>query len=114
MAERKTFNKLVRDKIPQLLKEKSCSPETRVLGEKEYKICLFEKLKEECEEVICAQGKSHLAEELADVLEVISSIAKHSEITMPEIEKIRIAKKEKRGGFGHGIFLISTETAEKI
>lgn len=111
---RKIFNKLVRDKIPEILKAGRGKPETLILNGNEYSIKLNEKLLEECNEVISADGKNHLAEELADLLEVIMSIAKHNEINFENIEKIRTAKKEKRGGFDSKILLKSTEIIKNM
>ena len=111
---RKTFNKLVRDKIPQMLEAGGGRPETTVLTDDEYYTKLNEKLFEECDEVVTAQDKNHLTEELADLLEVIISIAKHREINFEDIEKTRLIKKEKRGGFDSKILLISTEKVKNI
>ena len=73
-----------------------------------YTECLFNKLREECEEVITADSKENLAEELADLLEVMQAIAKNNNIDFEEIEKIKAFKKEKRGGFERKIFLKSS------
>lgn len=111
---RKVFNKLVRDKIPQMLQAGGGSPETLILSDDEYYTELNKKLFEECDEVVTAHDKNHLTEELADLLEVIISIAKHREINFEDIEKIRINKKEKRGGFDSKILLKSTEIVKNI
>ena len=103
------FNKLVRDKIPEIISKNGSNPTIKVLNGEEYKIALFEKLTEECAEVISAENKEHLTEELADLFEVIHSIIKNQDITFEEIEKVRLSKKEKRGGFDEKIFLISSE-----
>lgn len=103
------FNKLVRDKIPEIISKNGSNPTIKVLNGEEYKIAIFEKLKEECAEVISAENKEHLTEELADLFEVIHSIIKNQDITFEEIEKVRLSKKEKRGGFDEKIFLISSE-----
>lgn len=105
---RKTFNKLVRDKIPELLDKNGGETETQILDNEKYISCLYEKLREECEEVITNDSKENLTEELADLLEVMHAIAKANNIDFGEIEKIRAAKKEKRGGFEDKIFLISS------
>ena len=69
------YNKLVRDKIPNIIKEKGETPVVRVLDEIEYKNELEKKLYEEYKEVIQASGDDRL-EELADMLEVIRALAK--------------------------------------
>ena len=106
--ERKIFNKLVRDKIPEMLDKNGGETETEILDNEKYIGCLFNKLKEECEEVITADSKENLAEELADLLEVMNAVAKTNNIDFAEIENIRTAKKEKRGGFERKIFLKSS------
>lgn len=112
--KRKIFNKLVRDKIPEMLDKNGGETETEILDNKKYIEYLFNKLKEECEEVITADSKENLTEELADLLEVINAIAKTNDIDFDKIEKIRLDKKEKRGGFEHKIFLKSSNVVNKI
>ena len=112
--ERKVFNKLVRDKIPALLDENGGETETKILNDKEYIKCLYEKLKEECTEVTEATSKEDLTEELADLYEVILSLIKVQNITTQDIENIRIQKKKKRGGFDSKIFLKSSNIVDKI
>ena len=114
MAERKTFNKLVRDKIPELLDKNGGQTETEILNDEKYINCLYEKLKEECEEVVNSNSQENLIEELADLFEVIISLAKAKNITLEEIEKIRIEKKNKRGGFDSRLFLKSSNIVNKI
>ena len=110
--ERKIFNKLVRDKIPELLDKNGGETETEILDDKKYVKYLFNKLKEECEEVITATSKENLAEELADLLEVMKAIAKTNDIDFEEIEKIRKVKQEKCGGFDRKIFLKSSNVVK--
>lgn len=112
--KRKIFNKLVRDKIPELLDKNGGETETKILDDEEYIKCLYEKLKEECAEVIGATSRGDLIEELADLSEVILSLTKAKNIDMEEIESTRIEKREKRGGFGSKIFLKSSNIVNKI
>lgn len=112
--ERKIFNKLVRDKIPEMLDKNGGETETKILNDEEYIKCLYEKLKEECNEVIEADSRKDLIEELADLHEVILSLTKAKNIGMEEIESTRIKKREKRGGFDSKIFLKSSNIVNKI
>lgn len=114
LMERKIFNKLVRDKIPEMLEANGGEPETETLTEEKYINCLYEKLKEECEETINSYSKENLMEELADLLEVMMAISNANGFNFSEIEKIRLAKKEKRGGFDSKIFLKSSNVINKI
>ncbi len=105
---KKTHNKLVRDKIPQILKEKNINYFIRKLNNKEYTQALKTKLQEEVNEFLEASNKEHQQEELADILEVIYSLAKNIGITLNELEKTRQEKLEKRSGFEEKIYLEKT------
>jgi len=73
---------------------------------------LKDKLLEEAQEVFDAYGdedKTHLKEEIADVIEVVDAILFHNNISLEEVLKIRDAKKEKRGGFEKGLYLESID-----
>ena len=105
MNKIKIFDKLVRDKIPEIIAANGSKAETKILDDCEYLKFLNEKLLEECMEVIQAKDKKSKSEELADVLEVIYSIADVFEIKIEEIEKIRINKKKERGGLDSKILL---------
>ncbi len=74
------YNKLVRDRIPEIIAEDGREPKTRILSEDEYMAELERKLREECEETIAARGgdtAEHRLEELGDVLEVMLALAKN-------------------------------------
>ena len=103
------YNKLVRDKIPEIIKANGETPITRTLDEKECKKELLNKLGEECEEVKSAQSSKDLLEECADVLEVIFSIGKLEGSSEEELIDIMRLKRIKRGGFDSRIYLESVE-----
>ena len=105
----KIFNKLVRDKIPEIIEGNGDIPSIRVLSDKECDKALNEKLKEELNEVINANNNKELTEELADLLEVIHAKANINGITYSDIENVRQIKKQKRGAFDKKIYLISTK-----
>ena len=69
------YNKLVRDKIPEIIIAQGETPITRVLNETDYKEELERKLFEECKEVVAANGIERI-EKLADMLEVIRALGK--------------------------------------
>lgn len=58
---------------------------------------------------MAATSITSLKEELADVQEVINVLCAHNGINPSEIEKIRIAKKNAKGGFSSGIFISCIE-----
>jgi predicted house-cleaning noncanonical NTP pyrophosphatase (MazG superfamily) len=93
--------KLVRDKIPDIIRAKGEVPATRVvLGTDEYQRMLCAKLSEEVLEFIASNGDPM---ELADVLEVVIALADDLGIGRQELEELRAKKAEERGGFAAGI-----------
>lgn len=98
------YNKLVRDKIPNIIKEKNETPVVKVLTDEEYKKELEKKLYEEYQEVLEANGEEKV-EELADMLELIRAIAKLENKTLEDVIEVANKKVDKRGGFEDKIFL---------
>lgn len=102
----KQYNKLVRDRIPEICKANGDIPKTRIIkDDAEYLRALIDKLAEEASEV----KDDPSLEELADTLEVVLSIGDALGFTPDQIEAARAHKAEKRGRFDSRIFLISTE-----
>ncbi len=101
---KKQYQKLVRDKIPEKIKNNNETPIIRTLNNKEYIKELEKKLYEEYIEVLSAKGNDKL-EELADMLEVITALANSENKTLDDIIKIANNKKDKRGAFNDKIFL---------
>ena len=96
-------NKLVRDRIPQIIMQSGKTCITRTLSDDEYISALDAKLQEELNEYL-ADGSM---EELADLLEVMMAAAEARGHTFAEVEVIRRTKAEKRGGFRERIWLES-------
>ena len=101
------YNKLVRDRIPEIIMSSGQACKTRILADEEYLRMLDAKLDEELAEYHNDQN----IEELADLLEVIRAAAIARGYTLEELETVRAKKAEKRGGFEQKILLI--ETIEK-
>lgn len=106
--EEKVFNKLVRDKIPEKIKNNGEVPYTRVLSDEEFRIELEKKLLEECNEVLKAVSLDDRVEELADVLEVLCAIGALEGKDLDSIISVMKSKREERGGFSQKIFLERT------
>lgn len=104
---KKEYNKLVRDNIPQIIENKGSKPIIRILDEEDYKIELEKKLYEEYQEVVGAQTSEDRIEELADMIEVISSLANIENKTLDDVVECAKVKKLKRGGFDKKIYLES-------
>lgn len=99
-----SYNKLVRDNIPNIIKNNGETPIIRILSDEEYKLELEKKLLEECREVISSSGDERI-EELADLLEVIISLGKIETKTLADVIRVCNIKREKRGGFEQKIYL---------
>ena len=100
----KEFYKLVRDNIPDIIKQNNEEPITRILDDKEYLDQLNIKLTDEVKEYL----DSGEIEELADIMEVILAIAKSKDVSYEQLEAIRKEKVLKRGAFDKKIFLEKT------
>lgn len=98
------YNKLVRDNIPEIIRNNGEEPIVEVLDNERYKLELENKLLEECNEVLASSSDDRL-EELADLMEVIASLANLENKSLDDINLIREDKKSKRGGFQKRILL---------
>ncbi len=95
------YNKLVRDKIPEIIEADGKTCEIEILSNDEYIKMIDAKLDEELAEY----HKDKNLEELADLLEVIHAAAIARGYSIEELEDLRAKKAEKRGGFKNKIFL---------
>ena len=101
-----TYNKLVRDKIPENIDSMEGRKATwRIMDNDEYIKELNKKLLEEAHEFI----EENAVEELADVMEVIQNIMRAKNISYEEVKKVQEIKREKKGGFSNRIYLIEVE-----
>jgi predicted house-cleaning noncanonical NTP pyrophosphatase (MazG superfamily) len=91
--------KLVRDKIPQIIRDTGAEPVTRVADAEEYRDLLRAKLVEEVDEFLASDDPN----ELADVLEVLLALAGDLGVDRDHLEKLRTAKAFERGGFADRI-----------
>jgi len=94
--------KLVRDRIPDLIAASGRRPEVRVCDDGEYTARLRAKLHEETDEYLGEPDP----EELADILEVVHALARTHGLDPAELEKLRAAKAAERGGFDHRLVLV--------
>ncbi len=100
------YNKLVRDKIPEVIQEnEGKNAKIRILNDEEYLKELNIKLKEEVEEYL-ASGE---IEELADIEEVLRALVEIKGKSLEEFDNLRLSKVEIRGAFKDKIFLESVE-----
>ncbi|EFW93402.1 hypothetical protein ZOD2009_06042 [Haladaptatus paucihalophilus DX253] len=101
----RTYDKLVRDHIPDIIEENDERPVTHVADSDEHERRLAEKLDEEVAEF----RESGEVMELADVLEVVYALAEGKGISPDELERLRAEKAAERGGFDDGIVLERVE-----
>ncbi len=97
----KTYNKLIRDKIPEIIAAKGEQAETHTADDKEFLEKAKEKIAEEVQEFL----ESNDPEELADLLEITYATAMAVGVSEDELNNIRAQKLEKRGGFEKRIIL---------
>lgn len=95
------YNKLVRDKIPVVLKAEGKTVRSHIASDDEYWDKLKHKLKEEAAEFFHAES----VEELADVIEVIEAIVAFKKIDNEALEQLRQQKNTDRGAFKDRIIL---------
>lgn len=97
----KVYNKLVRDKIPEIIEVDGRKCEIRIADKKEHYVLLEAKLEEEVKEFLEAKN----LEELADVMEVLFGLADRLGYSEEDLITKREEKREERGGFSEGIVL---------
>ena len=103
-----TYNKLVRDNIPDINRENGDTCKTKTVTGEELRTALREKLCEEVAEFLADES----LEELADILEVIHALSVDLGASPDRLDEICAEKYIERGGFEKGIMLLSTTEKE--
>ena len=98
------YNKAIRDKIPEIIRASGKDCDVKTLSDEAFLIEMEKKLLEEVHEY----GESGSIMELADVLEVVYSIASLRRVDKEELESLRVNKLKERGGFKENLFLVQT------
>ena len=101
----RSYNKLVRDNVPQLIKESGREFSSRVLNEKEYFDALLDKIVEEIEEYRISKNE----EEIADVYEALDCLVQLKEYEPMHIDYLQLIKREARGSFKDRILLVDVD-----
>jgi len=101
MTDQREYDKLVRDGIPEIIRETGERPVVHVADDAEYADRLADKLDEETAEF----RESGELEELADVLEVVQAICRHRGVEFEQVQQLREEKASERGGFGDRVVL---------
>jgi predicted house-cleaning noncanonical NTP pyrophosphatase (MazG superfamily) len=103
------YNKLVRDRIPEIIESTGKKFTTRILNNEEYITELKTKSFEELQEYVATENNEDAIEELADLLEIIHALSEYHGSSIEKVEAVRKEKAEKRGGFKEKIFLIEVK-----
>ena len=101
----KKYNKLVRDKIPEIIEAEGKETKYRILDNEEYRKELNKKLQEEVNEYL----EDNNIEELADITEVIYGILNSMNMSVQELEEVSKNKANKKGAFNQKIYLEEAE-----
>jgi predicted house-cleaning noncanonical NTP pyrophosphatase (MazG superfamily) len=105
------YNKLVRDRIPEIIRESGIECEIVILSDAEYCQALRQKLIEEATEVAEAD-EDELVAELADLYEVIDALMLSYGISGDEVLDAQVKRRETRGGFTRKIMLLRTSSIQ--
>jgi predicted house-cleaning noncanonical NTP pyrophosphatase (MazG superfamily) len=104
------YNKLVRDKIPEIIRAGNANPVVHIAEPTEFRSLLFEKLVEECDEF----RQNPCTEELADVMEVIHGLCGLVGLSIEDVETCRRSKLLERGGFQRRVVLEKVVEADPV
>jgi len=105
----KVWNKLVRDRIPEMIEADDVKAVTRTLTAAEFFDALHDKLIEEVGELKEAADREDVIAEAADILEVLTAVCDMHGVTMAEVARRQTLKRGERGAFNDRILLIATK-----
>ena len=103
------YNKIVRDKIPQIIRDSGRTCEYKILGESEVKEALKEKLLEKAQIFL----KRPSEDELSDIYELLDAIVETFEYEPLHIDYLKIQNKENKGTYSEKVFLISVDDGQQ-
>lgn len=113
MGKSITYNKLVRDYIPEIIKEDGMRAEVKILDDIDYVKELNNKLIEEAKELVNAPDENAVKNEIIDIYEVLYAIEKFHGFRHSELIELQEKKRDERGGFKKKIFLTKTVQIEE-
>ncbi len=105
---KRSYNKLVRDKIPELIEESGRIYHAKVLSDNEYFEALLDKIVEEIEEFRVSTNE----EELADVFEALDCLVQFKDYEPLHIDYLKLIRREARGSFREKVLLIDVDDKE--
>jgi len=106
IKRKKVYNKLIRDRMPQIIESNGDTPIYKIISGKNLKIALKNKLLEESEEVAVSKTRKNLLEELADTYQALIDLTEECGFTYSNLITEVERKFKEKGGFRNGVFLI--------
>lgn len=110
---RTTYNKLVRDRIPEIIKADGKFCHVEVMPDEQYRLALAEKLVEESKEAATAAragNKTDLMRELADIYEVIDGLMVSYALDRDAVLELKLSRELERGAFKEKLQLVWVES----
>jgi predicted house-cleaning noncanonical NTP pyrophosphatase (MazG superfamily) len=107
-----TYNKLVRDRIPEIIRADGKRCQVSIMSEEEYRLALAEKLVEEATEALAAARASDeagLMKELADIYEVVDGLMASHGLEREAVLDLQRRRRQERGGFAKRLRLVWVE-----
>lgn len=104
------MGKLVRDKIPDIIRASGRTPHVSTLAGDQYRLALIDKIREEVDELVAAEKSDAVIEEAADVLEVLIAMVAEHGADLDSIVDVARHKRTERGGFGMRVWLDRIDT----
>lgn len=108
-----TYNKLIRDNIPEIIEKDNKSCIVTVLSDVQFKAELKQKLIEEAKELSLAETRDELINELADIQEILDNVRRITKITQEEVIVYQNKKAVKNGRFDKKLLLVSVEESHE-
>ena len=106
------YDKLIRDRIPEIIKEAGWLPAVKILKKSEFLNAIKKKVFEEAGELIQSKDKKGIVDEIVDIQELLDVLAAEIKLTKSELKKLQADKRKKRGGFKKRLFLIKEEKVD--
>ena len=99
------YDKAIRDKIPEIIRESGSKCNIKTLSDKEF----LEKMEKKLDEEVAEYHQSKSVEEIADIIEVLERVAALRGTSVKELMRIKEEKAQKRGKFEKNLFLVDTD-----
>lgn len=106
------YRKLIRDKIPDVMRAKGKAFSVHPLGQKAFEKELLRKVEEEASALTNVKTRAELIDEIADVMDVLDEICRVKKITKRSIQKIQTEHQKTKGGFKKKYFLVWSQKDE--